>query len=140
MNTIVVCIDYNVLTYDAWNTMSLAKSEVIIVMSLFCNTMIAVKVLPLMRKSLGWSSITVEALFMLSIFEVIMCYRMVIIGFQSDLKHRAMNKEDGSQTAWYVVMITYFSCCEMVLYCFLIFEIMHQVCTISKASKAHRTP
>ena len=82
-NTFAVCIDNNVLSYKVWNNMSLAKSETIIVISLICNTFIAWKVLPLMRKSLVCHSITVEAWFMLTIFEVIMCYRIFIIGFQT---------------------------------------------------------
>ena len=73
-----------------------------------------------MRKSLGCISITKEAWFILLIFEVIMLYRMYIIWFQDELKENASTKQ-----AWSIVMITYFSCCEIILYLFLLGVIVH---------------
>ena len=73
-----------------------------------------------MRKSLGCISITKEAWFILLIFEVIMLYRIYIIAFQDELKENASTKQ-----AWSNVMITYFSCCEIILYLFLLGVIVH---------------
>ena len=44
--TIVVCIDYEVLNDRIWNYVFIVKAEMIIVASLFFNTLIAIKVLP----------------------------------------------------------------------------------------------
>ena len=52
-----------------------------IVLSLIINTIIAWKVLPQMRKNLGCSTVTVEAIFILVLFEIIMLFRIYIVGY-----------------------------------------------------------
>ena len=44
--TITVCTHYEVLNNKIWNSIFLVKAEMIIVASLFSNTLIAIKVLP----------------------------------------------------------------------------------------------
>jgi len=97
---------------------------VIILVSMVFNMLIACKVLPKLRKNLGCGSITFCAHFMLIVFEVIMLFRLLIIPTQDYFKEK-------KQEAWKNTMIVYFSCCEMVLYVFLITEIIHQACAIS---------
>lgn len=115
-----VCVHEEVLNSNTWSDIFMIKAEVVIVTCLCFNTIIALKVLPQMRKNLGFRSITVEAIFMLVLFEVIMCYRIFIILKQDDFK-----SAPNDECAFKVMMITYFTCCEMVLYIFLIVEIMH---------------
>ena len=125
--TTTVCIDHeDVLNNEVWLIIFLVKAELVILVNLFFNTLIAIVVLPQMRKNLGYTSMTIAAIFMLAVFELIMIVRIFIIAFQNRMKQKD-NHDDGFK----YLMIVYFTCCEMVLYMILIFEIMHQVLRMS---------
>ena len=125
--TIVVCTEYeNVLNSEVWQIIFLVKAQFVILVNLFFNTLIAIVVLPQMRKNLGFTSMTIAAIFMLAVFELIMIVRIFIIACQNHMK-QADNQGDGFK----YTMIVYFTCCEMVLYMILIFEIVHQVLRMS---------
>ena len=125
--TTTVCIDHeDVLNNEVWLIIFLVKAELVILVNLSFNTLIAIVVLPQMRKNLGYTSMTIAAIFMLAVFELIMIVRIFIIACQNHMK-QADNQGDGFK----YTMIVYFTCCEMVLYMILIFEIMHQVLRMS---------
>ena len=133
LETMAYCVKPLWLESDAIvQPIFMIKALIIIFGSMVLNMLITCRVLPKMRKNLGCSSITVMAYFMLIVFEVIMLFRLFIILTQADMKDHAIKDPDDDPDSseelndqFKIVMIIYFTCCEMVLYGFLIVEIIH---------------
>ena len=95
---------------------------------LVCNTLISLKVLPVLQKQINSTSVTYFAIFMCFIFEVIILYREYIVASQDNLK-------EFKQKRFKRVLITYFTFCELVLYLGLIGEIVHQTFLMRKKAQ-----
>ena len=126
--TVAVCVDWEIIEDDSiWSSILRYKAIFLITVMLFSNTLISVKTLPELWKQVNMKSVIGFAIFMCVMFELIIIYREYIVACQDNLKH-------GHRTRFRRVLISYFTCCELVLYFGLIGQMIHQ--TILMRNKA----
>ena len=130
MSTTTLCVDYDAELDNGWSEFFMIKSLFIITTVLIEHTIISIIVLPVFYKQINYSSIICFAIFLCFMFEIILIYRVFIIIQQNDWK-------ENNSERWRNVMISYFTCFEMVLYAGLIGEIFHQAFLMRTRAKAY---
>ena len=118
ISTVLVCVKPDVLVLDdGWASQFLKyKSVVVIALSVCFNTAISVVVLPELHREVGFHKITVYALIMCLLFELIELFRIYISWTETELKQ-------DNQKGFNLILILYFACCEILIFLFVIVEV-----------------
>ena len=134
ISTAGTCVDYKLAAeISPWGRMLHWKSVVIVSVMFLCNLVVSLKVLPQLYKEGNYRTITYYAIFMSSVFGVIMIYREFIVAYQDDWKQN--NPERFNR-----VLISYLVSCEMVLYVGIIGEIFHQAWLMRQSINSRLKP
>ena len=120
-DTTVICANYNVITQEDGGLAQVLviKSAFIVWISLFLNSVISIVVIPEIRKQAGFKLISWYIIIMCSAFEMILIFRAWIVVYQRDMK-------EEQPELWRKIMISYFTCCELLFYTFVIGQIVLQ--------------
>lgn len=101
------------------------SSIIVISIMLICNTVISIKTLPEANRSINYRGVVYFSCFMCFIWEFTLIFRIYI-----NYQQVALKIEESK--VFKIVMITYFTFCELVVFTTLVLEIIHQTYVLRK--------